>query len=325
MKKLFLSICFLAAIPLPGGNAHAAKCGPDFVNPISDIAWQCIFPIRVGGLVQMNAGAPEDPDTISNPVCVCGTGTAKMIGISMSFWEPSRFIDTVSDPYCFLAIGSKLANPTPGQLGGGYIQNDYERKAFQQMHYYIFPAWAVLDMFQDMPCIDNRSFDIAMITEVLPSWNNEIVGMILTPEAVLFGNPAAQLACAADASAALIGMPINELFWCQGSWPSVYPLSGSITSTDYVEANAGIAGRGIFLMSRLGSTLDPGVSVCGSIPTPIWRKRNYRLQLAKPVRDYSCHPIGRSGLIWSQMKNPPMAGDNFGWMMFRKVKCCVEY
>jgi len=321
IRLIKLSVLYMFLMFGLTGNASAGKCGPEFINPVTDIAWQCIFPIRIGGLIQANAGAPEDPDTISNPVCVCGL----RIGITMSFWEPSRMIDTVSDPYCFMAMGQQLNNPSPGMLSGGYMQEEHDRKAFQQLHYYIFPAWAILDMFYDFPCIDNTSFDVAMITEVLPTWNNEITAALLNPEAVLFGNPAAQLACAADAVAAATGMPINELYWCQGSWPSVYPLAGSITATDYVEANAALAGRGIFMMGRLGMLWDPGITECGTVPSPIWRKRNYRMQLAKPVRDSTCQPIGRTGLLWSHMKNPPMAGDNFSWMLFRKVKCCVEY
>ncbi|MEJ2756304.1 MAG: TraU family protein [Gammaproteobacteria bacterium] len=38
-----------------------------------------------------------------------------------------------------------------------------------------------------------------------------------------------------------------------------------------------------------------------------------------------CLPIGKPGLLWTAYKNPPTAGDNFAWMLFRKVKCCVEY
>lgn len=322
--KQFLMLAAVLAV-LPTSNAWAGKCGPEFVNPITDVAWQCIFPIRIGGLVQMSAGAPEDPATIDNPVCVCNNGAVPTIGVNFTFWEPARMIDTVTDPYCFMAMGQKLPNPTPGQLSGGLHREGNTSRAFAQMHYYIFPVWAVLDMFTDMPCIDAKGFDVAMISEVLPTWNNEITGMLLNPEAALFGNPAAQFACAADSIAALTGMPRDELFWCMGSWGSAYPLSGSITSTDYVEANAGIAARSIYFMGRTGLLLDPGITSCGAVPTPIWSKRNYRLQEAKPVRDYTCRPIGRSGMTWTQGKNPPMGGDNFAWMVFRKVKCCVTY
>jgi conjugal transfer pilus assembly protein TraU len=29
--------------------------------------------------------------------------------------------------------------------------------------------------------------------------------------------------------------------------------------------------------------------------------------------------------LWTHGKNPPLAGDNFAWLVFRKVKCCVTY
>jgi len=323
-KRLFILLFILVAGSLYVENGYAAKCGPEFINPVSDVSWECIFPIRVGGLPSSTVkgtGLDEDPDTISNPVCVCG-GT---IGLTMSFWEPARVIDTVSDPYCFMALGAKLADPAPGKLGGGLRRTRTGSRAFAQLHYYIFPVWGVLDLFTDLPCTDKKSFDVAMITEVLPHWNNEVLALLLNPEAVLFANPATQLACSADAVAANSGLPLNPLFWCQGSWPSVYPLAGSITATDYVEANAALASRGIFMMGRLGALMDPGVSECGVVPTPIWRKRNTRLQIAKPVKGSGCMPIGRSGLVWSQLKNPPLAGDNFSWVAFRKTRCCVGY
>lgn len=308
-----------------GLPAQAGKCGPEPVNPVTDVAWQCVFPISIGGLIQVGAGAPVDPDNIDSPVCVCNNGTLPKIGVTFSFWEPARMIDTVTDPYCFMALGAKLANPTPGRLGGDLGRQGGGAKAFAQMHYYIFPVWKMLDMFTDLPCLNDTSFDVAFITEVLPTWNNEILALLLNPEALLFANPAAALACAADSMSALVGMPRNELFWCMGSWGNAYPLAGSITATDFVEANAGLAARGIYLMGRTGLLMDPGVNACYQIRTPIWRKRNYRLQAMKPVRDSSCQPIGRSGMLWTQFKNPATAGDNFAWMVFRKVKCCVSY
>ena len=41
--------------------SFAGKCGPA-VNPATDISWQCVFPIRVGGLVQKAAALdPSSP------------------------------------------------------------------------------------------------------------------------------------------------------------------------------------------------------------------------------------------------------------------------
>jgi len=322
-KVAALLLITILWLPAPMKEAHAGRCGP-FVNPVTDVSWQCIFPIRIGGLMQVGSSSVPDPDPINNPICTCPPA---QVGINVSFYEPARMVDTVVDPFCFTAIGSQLANPGPGTLGGGLMRHDgTTTRAFAQMHYYIFPAWAILDMFVDFPCIEAvNGFDVAMISEVLPTWNNEITAQILNPEAAAVGHPAAILACAADAISSAASYPLDPLWWCMGTWGSVYPLAGSITSTDYVEANAGLAARSIYFMGRTGLLQDPGITACGSVPTPIWKKTSYRLQLAKPVRDHSCRNIGQTGLLWTHMKNPPMAGDNFGWIIFRKVKCCLSY
>lgn len=321
-KLIGLSLLLCAVIGSP--QVHAGKCDTGIINPVTDVSWQCIFPISIGGMVSVSPGdVPPDNDKLDSPACVCQTGSLAAIGINVSFWEPARYIDTVKDPYCFTAIGTELPNPSPGTLGGSLSRGEGRSSGFAQMHYYIFPVWGILNMFYDIPCLEKQPFDVAMISEVLPTWNNEVLAMIINPEALLFANPAAIMSCAADATAILNGKPRDELFWCQGSWPGAYPLAGSATATDYVEMNAALAGRSIYMMGRTGLLLDPGIDGCASYYTPIWKKSHYRLQLAKPVRDKSCRSIGESGMLWSHMKNPPTAGDNFGWVMFRKVKCCI--
>ena len=291
-----------------------------FVNPVTDVAWECVFPMSIGG-VSTGAGPEEDPDAVADPVCACGPTT---VGITASFWEPARMIETVVDPYCFAAMGLPMTNPTPGMLTGSLDRSGQSGKAFAQVHYYIFPAWSVLDLFTDVPCIEEAGFDVAWISEILPTWNNDLLAFLLQPEALLFANPAAALACMADSAAAASGLPSDLLFWCMGSWGNAYPLAGSITATDYVEAHAGIAARSVYYSGRTGLLADPGVHACGSVVTPIWRKRNYRLQEMQPVRS-TCQPIGRTGLLWTGGKNPLYGGDNFVWALFRRVKCCLTY
>jgi len=305
--------------------AQASACDGGMINPVTDVSWKCIFPIQIGGLVQLGSGSDDDPDNVQNAVCVCNGGAIPRIGLSVSFWEPSRLIDTVSEPYCLMALGTKLANPRPGTLGGSLHRGVHSNAAFQQMHYYIFPVWAILDLFTDIQCLQNEQFDIAMMSEVIPTWNNDILSSIVNPESVLFANPISQMACAADSAAVLSGKPRNELFWCMGSWGSAYPLSGSISVTDYVEANAGIAARSIYFMGRTGLLRDTSVDGCTIEYTPIWRKDRYKLQMVKPVRDNSCQRIGRSGMLWSSFKHPPTGADNFSWLMFKKVNCCLSF
>jgi conjugal transfer pilus assembly protein TraU len=163
------------------------------------------------------------------------------------------------------------------------------------------------------------------MTEVLPTCNNDIMSLILHPESILFANPVAQAACIADSVSSAANRPLDALFWCMGSWGSSYPLSGSIVATDYVQAQAGIAARMIYLMGRSGLLLNANYDGCSFQYASIWQKSNYRLQLMQPVKGNHCLNIGKSGLLWSGFKNPIGSGDNFSFMMFRKVKCCATY
>ncbi|EIY8279322.1 TraU family protein [Salmonella enterica] len=312
-----LTTAFNTIIPA----AHA-ECKTSFLNPVTDIGWSCIFPMRIAG-VQI-VGGEENPGSMDSPVCVCKGGTIPRIGLRTSFWEPKRIIDTVSDPYCMMPLGTSLNTPKPGTLGGGLNESNTSKRAFQQAHYYIFPAWKILNMFYDIPCLDDEGYDVAMMTEILPQWNNDILSLIINPEALLFANPISTITCSADAAAASFGMPINALFWCMGSWGNAYPLSGSITSTDYVEANAGIAARTIYMMGRLGLLWNTSADGCYRELAPIWRKDRFKLQMMRPARSTACIPLGREGLLWTGGKHDPRK-DNFMWMMFEKKDCCVSY
>jgi conjugal transfer pilus assembly protein TraU len=321
MKSL-IKLCLLLGMLFMSNQAMAA-CKSSFINPITDIGWNCIFPINIGGV---SMGPGEDTNTIDTPMCVCNqNGGVPVVGLRAGFWEPSRIIDTVSDPYCLMPLGTQLSHPKPGSLGGNLVNDTKSgsKRAFQQLHYYYFPAWRILDMFYDIPCIDQDGFDVAMLTEIIPTWNNDTLSLIINPEALLFANPVAGLACTADAAVSLLTLPRNELFWCMGSWGNAYPLAGSITSTDYVEANAGIAAKGIYFMGRTGMLWESTPDGCGNRLAPIWSKDRYKLQLMKPVRDSTCIPIGREGLLWTAGRHDPMK-DNFMWMLFKKLDCCIR-
>jgi len=305
--------------------ANASACPTEMMNPWTDVAWNCIYPLRIGGVSYGPSGTePSNGGKTVSPVCTCPTATIPRVGLGVYFWDPSRMIDTVSDPWCIMPLGSKIMD-TGGKLGGALNNNEGQSRAFQQVHYTIFPAWNILGMFYDIPCIQEKSFDILFATEVMPTWNNEFVSMLVNPEAVLFANPFASLACAADALMTISGFPVNSLFWCMGSWGSTYPLAGSITAPDYVTANAGLAARSTYLLARLGILREYDTSGCYSTYAPIWTKDSYKFQLVKPVRDSSCRPIGQTGLLWSSYKHPPMGGDNFMWMQFRRMNCCASY
>ncbi len=326
---------WVIVIVVLSGNASAGPCSGTFLNPVTDICWQCIFPMKIGGVTVVPGTVADTPDLTSSPVCACPIPVPPFVrvGITVSFWEPARFIETVKDPYCFPSIGTGVNNPSPGTLGGGIKKSasghgGFGSGAFAQAHYFIFPAWALMEVAVNSVCIENAGFDVAYITEVDPLWNDDLLMAMLQPEAVLFANPAAQLACISDSVSSNLGLPLSPLFWCMGSWGSAYPITGHHNTADYVQGNGAIAAKMIYKMGRQLLLNDTALSLCAAVPTPIWVKQNYRLQIAKPVRDVTCHPIGRSDLLWGNGKNPPYSaggnkGDNFLWIVFRKRGCCA--
>jgi len=325
LSRIIISV-FILVLFIFQGFAEA-DCKSSVFNPISEICWQCVFPVRIGGMAKIGSSPDlNDFDNIKSPVCVCN----RIFGLNVSFWEPARLVETVKDPYCFNVIGAEVSAGSEGLLSGGYNQDKTNPMVFQQSHWYMFPIWGILDIFIDMPCFEMGGIDVGYITEIDPTWNNDVLAFIINPEAILFANPYTKLACISDSISSTAGLSLSPMFWCMGSWGSAYPLSGHLSSDTFISGNAGIAARMIYKMSREMALWDTALNECGPVMMPIWIKNHYRIHTMKPVRDYTCHPIGRAGLLWSSMKNPPggasgNAADNFDWMIFRKKLCCAGY
>ena len=319
----FIGLLVIISISI---NTYSSQCPSDGVNALTQINYACMFPIRIGGTV--SGGSNEsDSDSTSSPICVCDLDGGLRYGLNVQMWEPARLIDTVSDPFCLMPLGTKLeSDGYEGKLSGSSNTVGMESSLSGQMHFYQFPALAMLDLFTDIECLEQMEFDITMMTEFSAAWQNDLLAMVMHPESVLFANPVSLMACAADAASAARDNPINQLFWCMGSWnTTVYPLGGTISGSDFVEANAGLAARGIYMMGRLGLMRDSSESGCYFTYSPIWKKDNYKLQMVAPVADMSCMSIGKSSLLWGAGKHPPVGNDNFLWMMFRKMQCCMSY
>ena len=216
---------------------------------------------------------------------------------------------------------------TSGGTLGGTSGDDGSgnQSTFYQAHYYIFPIYALLELLTDFICLQMTGFDMAYLTEVDPLWNNDTLSAIINPEALLFGNPVANLACMADAVTSAVFEPLDALFWCKGSWGNAYPLTGQTGGDGYVEGSASVAASLIYKLHRQlvlwGSWGQAGL--CGYYPAPIWRKSAYRLQIVTPIPSVYATTIGTTGTIWSFGKNPPFVGDNFSYLLFKKRECCA--
>jgi len=328
MKKLISSLTLCTMILLfPTADAKAV-CKPNpaqLVETVMATCYACMLPLSIAGVQILQGPMPDPQGSVGSPICICPMPPPifMRIGVPVSFFEPSRLIDVVKDPYCFAGMGFGMSGSV---MGAGTKGDGVDRtRTFFQSHYYVFPIYSMLELLTDFICVESTGFDLAYITEVDPLWQDDTLTAIINPEALLFGNPVTNLACIADSVSSLVNVSLDPLFWCKGSWGNAYPLSGNTNTKDYVEDSASVAASMIYKLHRelilWGSWGQLGL--CGYFPAPIWRKSAYRLQIMAPIPHPMATGIGQSGLLWSFAKNIPFVGDNFSYLLFKKRECCA--
>lgn len=317
-------------------TAHAsAVCRGHFINPVTDLCWSCVFPITVGNGIRLPSpkGTLPDPETDASPVCACGRGIKRQVGVNMSFWEPVRTVEIVSEPGCSPSLGGvSLGNPS--KAGSGVAVSKKTGKnatsrttAFYHAHWLVTPWLFLTEALLDSACLETSPFDLAYLTELDPLWNDSIASFVLSPEAALFANPPAQLACTADCTAAQLGLPINTLFWCAGCQGSLYPLTG------WVSGLSDPAARWQLLTARFATKLAREALLfsahgkdgqCGPYFQPILRKDVWRTEIVYPQgaenAGQCCRPFGRSTLLDARVLPP--GGSDGAVLLWQRKDCC---
>ena len=328
MKKFILII----VITIGPETLLAKVCTGRFLNPVTDICWDCMFPISIGSM-EMPSSTTFRPDTINypSPICVCPKGTppVPVPGLAIGLWEPVRLIDVTKASFCMVGLGGITINPGLS-IGSGSesAQSDMEETDFWNIHYYIAPFASLLELVTNMGCLTTGSFDVAYMTEFDPLWQDDELAFLINPEALLFGNIIAQAACAADCVAASAWKPLDILFWCSGCQGSLYPMTGAISENSTTIQSSGLAAtRIVAKMHRqlLAWNTSGPESICNPIPAPVIKKVQYRYQTAIPVPGigpYGCNPLGRTKMFSEMGKVIPTIGEDFSYLLWRKKNCC---
>jgi conjugal transfer pilus assembly protein TraU len=326
-----LAAALLLAAPARAGGTPG-KCTGRFVNPLTDICWSCLFPMSVGGLdIWPSLAGRPDTDNPDLPVCNCGL----RLGIAMGFWEPVRLADVSMKPWCFVNLGGMKLDPGfdigfktiagPSAVGG-----KAQNTSGWHVHWYAYPLIYWMEIVTDFLCLEAGSIDILYITEIDPLWQDSELTAIINPEAVLFANPAALAACAADCAAATTRLPTDPLFWCAGCQGTMYPLNGNVAaSIGHVQASRLALSRFAYKLHRQlvawGTMGSKGL--CGKYLMPVMRKQQYRFQATNPNPQtsgrYACAPIGASTTFMSAGQVYPAIGEDMGYLVWRKRNCCV--
>lgn len=328
MRKLLsltALVCLLSATYT--AQAADAQCQGRFVNPITDICWECVFPITIGDVAVSSSSVP-DTENPSDPIQFCPTPPPvfERIGLAIGYWEPMALTDVTRSPYCMVNLGGfnlnvgKVGEGTAGQVDKAVPGG------FYHVHWYKYPVTYWLNIITSLGCLQGGDMDIGYLSELDPMWNDSSLGLVITPEAMLFNNAIAQGACAADAIASATGRPLDVLFWCAGSQGSMYPFSGYVSNEfSPLESSVLVSERMAFKLHREGlimNSVGQNTAVCYEYPSPIIPKGRWRYQMVNMYPDVvQCHPFGQTVMRWEAGHTQPADRKNYGYLIWRKRNC----
>ena len=225
LKIIRYFIIYIIIIILYSQNSLAVNCTGKMVNPVTDVCWDCLFPITIGQIPIMTKSGKSDTSNPISPICSCPPKT--IAGLAVGLWEPIRIADATKRPFCFPALGGLEILPSSLSFIGMGADKD-NRHSTMHVHWYAFPAFAILNLLMDGLCRETTMFDMLYMTELDPLFHDDMLSFIINPEAILFANPIASASCAIDCIASSIYKPLDFLFWCAGCQGSLYPFTGSL-------------------------------------------------------------------------------------------------
>lgn len=381
MKRAIISLIVSCMI----ATANAA-CQGRFLNPITDICWSCMFPLFIGPLPMVfNVGNQKgatiiDDDKFFLPgiplvqsgklplgTCTCAErGFIAPIGLMMSWYEPSRFIDITRSPFCMVGLGgldlsAGLAGLLPAPSYGDEKHDGETSSSFYQAHWFLDPIMAILGII-DAGCNfgTSKSLDLLFMSEVDPTWNDDSLSLIFSPEVVLFSSLPAQLACGIDCIASSLpntdsdnkflipnplyfmrnpsptnpasaANPSRYLFWCAGCQGSLYPLNGNNSDNAYAVQSSILSALKLNgLVHRMGlEDMTTGqFGMCNNVlPDMILNKSEWKYSMGFPVSQtvYSpscCNMFGETDAMWNSNASFPYTGEDFTYVMYHERDCC---
>ena len=337
LLKLFLRLILCSAFCLGVFTSQSqAKCVGKFLNPVTDICWSCLFPITLGGMPIVK-GRIDTPNP-RRVICTCMKGLVPQIGIPVSFWEGVRVTEVTRSAWCMITLGGSQFMDLGTQLHGTVKANrgHHLRSSSYNVHYITYPVLNIMGVLMDWLCLEQMggggiSGDMNIwFSELEASWMDTETQMLMHPEAVIFANPIAQAACAADCVAASAGFPLDPLFWCGGCQGSLYPYSGTVGShVGEVQASLLVSQRILAKMHRVmrESITSGEEALCQPKVSPIIKKSQYKTQMVYPKPqtggEHACSPLGRSSTLWGSGHAYPNTGEDFAYLLWRKRNCCA--
>lgn len=331
-----LWIALILAFSLNGAAQAQEICNGAFPNLITDVCYDCMFPISLaGGLLNLGvSGSDYDTGVGSLPVCVC-TNTLS-VGTPVSFWEPHYMVDTTTKPGCMPLLGGvDIDTPYNADEYGtenyttAHINNGKRKSAFMQVNEYINPVMSAIGVVVNNPCLDNRAFDVPFMSWADPTWNDDALSLMLTPYAYPFASVLSVASELPDAISATFGFPLETLFWVAGAWGPMYPLDGNVAVANTQEQVSHLMIARLFAKLHAAGTQtatagQDALDSCGAlgIPQLIMDKRQYKTNRTFPFPDNQCTPIGRP-LAFQEIGASRPQDKDYGYFIFQRKDCCA--
>ena len=329
----------------------------------SAIDWDNIFPIRIAG-GKLGSGDIPDGAADSRFVCMClDNNGVPFFGTQLGMWRPNRLIEVVRVANCSPALGGTMLQSRTRLIGGPEAQeHDSTDVHFYNVNVWAFPLITMLNLFTSTQCGNDGFMDVDLIniSTVDPTWNDEELSLLFTPEAYIFCTPPALALQLADAAASTVGKPMNSAIGSAGTWGSLYPLSGfGLTMGSAPQVTSLIATKALAKLHRIAFARRTmgNDTMCGAKISVTITKTQYRYSTFYPVPEVSGklsdmysnfegedkdlaghqdsnfegedkdlaghHVIGEPTFLWGEWRNRPGTGEDYLYVVWNWTDCCV--
>lgn len=308
---LFTVISVRAAEPIN----PACKNADILENVFDQVCWDCF--IDGVNLMGVSTGKEPDGSASTGPVCACidALGVPE-IGYPLSFWSPQKVNEVVTTPWCSPALGGAKLQDT--LIGLGYsdtsTKDGTSASAFYQYHYFSYPLMTMLDMLVLPSCTDGyMDFDLMYLSEIDPLHNNDLLALLLNPEAIIMANPAGLAWCAVDCATTTANQQKESFYGCAGCDGFLYPLTGNVPAqTDPVAGSSLITQRVLASLHRKGLAQKTigDEAMCKPEYFPTIPRSQYRFSMIYPVPEAASEDAGAWATAQRDAEDPSNTVDS---------------
>lgn len=310
---------------------------------LTNICWRCIFPMKISGIpifgTSISDGGtssdgfalstrPRVPSNSSGKAgCLCFEGPTPHLGVPLGMWMPTTLYENTLVPGCSPVLnGAIVGIADPLYMGTeGDPTYDAAQQSFVHVHTFSYPMLMMMELFTRCQT-GFQDIDLLYISEIDPMWSDPTVAMYGNPISVFGASLPATAACTADAIASSANEPLDDLFWCGGTWTTTLtPYTGFQHNQGPIQFSSAANLRLLGMNHLRGFERDTvgNEALCQTQYDPTADRSNYRWQVAWPrAEGRRNHGSGESLMRWGYSRTVPGLADVPVYLKWAWVECC---